>query len=391
MTGVGYIVGYVSGYADLPKHFPWLGETQMQVLCAIAAFAICTTVAISSACVRERDPRLEGPPSAERQGVVAFFRQTYRAIWRLPPQIKRVYVAEFFNWIGWFGFLFYQTTYVGQIYCNPYFAANPDLSPAEVDKTWEEATRVATFALLIYAFTTLASSILLPFFVMPSYQSPSNELEHHHSQGDPLGAEPLAPPMALPTRPAAPVASPRLQRLLNSVQIPWLTLRRAWILSHFLFAACMFSTFFITTVRGATIQTAIVGIPWAVSLWAPWALMSAEISKQDAEMRRRGPDHPQGGTHDQAGVILGLHNVAGSAPQILATLIGSVIFEAIQKPRGVAGDNSTAWFMRFGGLAALLTAFFTWRIYEERDLAASSKEWTGYERIPKPLDEGDRS
>lgn len=139
----------------------------------------------------------------------------------------------------------------------------------------------------------------------------------------------------------------------------------------------MLSTFFITSVTAATIQTAIIGIPWALSLWAPFALISAEISKRDAEARR----HPRGGNndasggessaaaaehHDQAGVILGLHNVAVSAPQILATLIGSAIFKAVQKPRGAAYDDSVGWVMRFGGLAGLAAAFFTWRVGEER-------------------------
>ena len=136
----------------------------------------------------------------------------------------------------------------------------------------------------------------------------------------------------------------------------------------------MLSTFFITSVTAATIQTAVIGIPWALSLWAPFALISAEISKRDAEARR----HPRSGNnasgegsaaaehHDQAGVILGLHNVAVSAPQILATLIGSAIFKAVQKPRGAAYDDSVGWVMRFGGLAGLAAAFFTWRIGEER-------------------------
>ena len=67
-------------------------------------------------------------------------------------------------------------------------------------------------------------------------------------------------------------------------------------------------------------------------------------------------------------MILGLHNVAVSAPQIIATLIGSAIFKAAQKDRGVAGDDSVGWVMRFGGLAALAAAFFTWRVGEERDV-----------------------
>ena len=72
-----------------------------------------------------------------------------------------------------------------------------------------------------------------------------------------------------------------------------------------------------------------------------------------------------GRQEDQAGVVLGLHNVAVSAPQILATLVSSAIFKLAQKPRGKPYDHSVGWVLRFGGLAALVAAFFTWRIGEE--------------------------
>ena len=44
---------------------------------------------------------------------------------------------------------------------------------------------------------------------------------------------------------------------------------------------------------------------------------------------------------DQAGVVLGIHNVAIAAPQVVASLVSSLIFKSLQKPRGVAGDQST--------------------------------------------------
>ena len=62
-----------------------------------------------------------------------------------------------------------MTTYIGQIELNPYFAEHPDLEPAKVEEAWEEATRHATFALLIFAITSFISNFLLPFFVVQSY------------------------------------------------------------------------------------------------------------------------------------------------------------------------------------------------------------------------------
>ncbi|KAK5256631.1 hypothetical protein LTR40_010148, partial [Exophiala xenobiotica] len=70
---------------------------------------------------------------------------------------------------------------------------------------------------------------------------------------------------------------------------------------------------------------------------------------------------------DQAGIILGLHNVAISAPQIVATLISSAIFKLLQKPRNVPGDVSVGWTLRIGGAATLIAAFITWKMQEPAD------------------------
>ena len=369
ITGVGNILGYLSGYVNLPDIFPWLGNTQFKVLCVIASVSLCGTVIVTTSYIRERDPRLEGPPSEPDAGILSFFRQVFNSIRRLPPQSRKVCEVQFFNWMGWFGFLFYVTTWIGQLHVNPYFASHPDLTPAEIDKAWEDATRIGTFALLIFAITSFASNILLPFLVIPSYRPPpprTPSTSPHPTPGTP-GTLSASLTSFFPPAPS-PSANlhARLTRLLDLCQIKWLTLRRAWLLSHILFALCMASTFFISTPTQATVLAGIVGLPWALSLWAPFALISAEISKRDSEARRRGP-HSGDKPEDQAGVILGLHNVAVAAPQIVSTLVSSAIFKLAQKQRGEPYDNSVGWVLRFGGLAALVAAVFTWRIREDAE------------------------
>ena len=136
----------------------------------------------------------------------------------------------------------------------------------------------------------------------------------------------------------------------------------------------MASTFFISTPTQATVLTGVVGLPWALSLWAPFALISAEISKRDTEARRRGSNSEK--PEDQAGVILGLHNVAVAAPQIVATLVSSAIFKLAQKQRGEPYDTSVGWVLRFGGLAALVAAFFTWTIREDAEpVKGNGRKW----------------
>ena len=71
---------------------------------------------------------------------------------------------------------------------------------------------------------------------------------------------------------------------------------------------------------------------------------------------------------DQAGVILGLHNVAVSSPQVIATLLSSAIFHALQKERGTPGDDSVGWVLRFCGLATIGAAFMTARLSDGVDV-----------------------
>ncbi|KZF22553.1 MFS general substrate transporter [Xylona heveae TC161] len=322
MTGVGNVLGYLSGYVNLRKAFPFFGQTQFQILCVIACLALGVSVALSSVSIKERDPRLEGPAPKGQAGLIAFFRRILVSIKRLPPQIRNICLVQFFAWVGWFPFLFYITTYIGGLYTDPIFRSNPHLTDDDINKAWEKATRVGTFALFVFACVSLAANVVLPFI------------------------------------------------------IPWLTLRRAWLLSHVLFTVCMWLTLAVSTPTGATVLVGVVGICWALTLWAPFALISAEIAKREtlrrSQLRRlsggRGGSHGQGSdeSEDQAGIILGLHNVAMCAPQVIATVASSFIFRFLQKPRGVPGDGSVAWVLRIGGLSALIAAYMVTRINEDK-------------------------
>ncbi|KAK4983395.1 hypothetical protein LTR66_000039 [Elasticomyces elasticus] len=391
ISGVGNILGYLSGYVDLPRIMPFFGDTQFKVLCVIACLALAITLSISCFAIRERDPRLEGEPAFQKGGLVAFFVELFRSIRRLPPQISKVCQVQFFAWIGWFPFLFYITTYIGEIYVEPIFEANPNMTSAEIDRTWVHATRTGTFALLVFAITTFASSVFLPMIIAPTFRAPQPPLKTPMTPTTPgLPATPgsASTPGYFTYHPASshPSLSPKKYSLyrriisrLPSTHIHALTLRRAWLISHLLFALATWLTFFVHTVTGATILVGFIGIPWALTNWAPFALIAAEISKRDAIRRGQlrapstregellvdGADPGEGA--DQAGVVLGIHNVAIAAPQVIATLVSSAIFRVLQKPRGSVGDDSVAWVLRFGGLAALVAAYLTMRVGEESE------------------------
>ncbi|KAH8602387.1 hypothetical protein B0O99DRAFT_138101 [Bisporella sp. PMI_857] len=364
-VGVGNIFGYVAGYINLPKHFWILGKTQFQILCAIASIALTSTVTLSLSTVRERDASLEAPPATSQAGLIAFFKQIVKSIRRLPPQTRKVCEVQFFAWIGFFPQLFYSSSYVGDIYVQPYLKANPNMTPVEIHELYEKATRVGTFALLIYAIISLATNLLVPFLIQPTYDvaaTPSDRSQKSYT-----------------------TSTERFTaRFLDSLVIPWLTLRRAWLLAHLIFAGCMFSTLFVRSVGGATAIIGTVGISWAMTLWAPFAIISAEVSKRDALRRSRGINTDA--SDDQAGVILGLHNMAIATPQILATILSSVVFKFLQKPRGTPGDHSFSIVLAGGGISTLMAAFLTSRIKDEVDLPEGYVE-EGSER-PRRSSEG---
>lgn len=350
IVGVGNIIGYVAGFLDLPKYLWFLGRTQFEILCVIASISLTSTVAISVLYIRERDPRKEPPAPEGKGGLVSFFRSIFKSIRNLPPQTRKVCEVQFFAWIGFFPQLFYSSSYIGDIYVQPWLEANPNMTPDEIDKLYEKATRVGTFALLVYAITSLATNVLLPFFIAPSYDAPSQQ----------------------PSASGQKVYTTRMSRFLDALVIPWLTLRRAWLIAHLIFATCMFSTLIVRSIGAATALIGIVGISWALTLWAPFAIISAEVSKRDAlhrSMERNGQEVPQ---EDQAGLILGIHNMAVAAPQIIATIGSSIIFKFLQKPRGTPGDKSISVVLAAGGIFTLIAAYLTSRIKDEVPLPAES-------------------
>lgn len=354
----------MSGYINLPKYIPFLGDTQFKCLCAIASLTLLTTVAISCIFVKERDPRLEGPPSHDPAGgVKAFFKSTFSSIRSLPPQTKKVCETQFFAWIAWFPVLFYVSSWISELWVQPFLEKNPHMSMEELNALYEKGTRRGTFALLIYAITSLSANLILPMIVYPTYDMAAAQSLSHSTSGDSSQRE------------------SRYQRFLNRLIIPWLTLRRAWVLSLVLFGLCLFASYFIRTPGTATVLVGLIGVCWAMALWAPFAIISAEISKRDA-LRRSRANNPNyvinaanqsnaenGGEEedltDQAGILLGIHNMAIAAPQIIATLGSSAIFKSLQKPRGTPGDRSLGVVLASAGIFALIAAWVAARIREE--------------------------
>lgn len=356
IIGFGNIVGYVAGYIKLSEFLWFLGNTQFKILCAIASIALSITVGVSVTFIPERDPRLDGPPKKGQAGIISFFISIFKSIKHLPPTIQRVCMIQFCSWVGFFPLLFYTSSYIGEIYLEPYLDGNPDIPQKELDELYERATRIGTFALLVNSIVSLTTNVFLPFFIAPTYDS------RPITTG--AGETDAAPKLTDHSKSAS---------ILKKLQVPGFTLRRAWFCGLVIFGLSMFCTVSIRSVKAATALIGLVGVTWAMTLWAPYAIISAEISRRDAVTRARKlrnmqidpstapPDVGTGSAddeEDQAGVILGIHNMAIAAPQIIATLGSSVIFKIWQKPRGTPGDHSMSIVFALGGVFVLISSFF---------------------------------
>lgn len=241
---------------------------------------------------------------------------------------------------GWFPFLFYSTTWVGETY----FRYTPEASIADSTDPLGDIGRIGSLSLLIFSIITFIGSVLLPYVV----RSPENDAKSGQRNFTPR------PPPAL-----APLAS-----VLNDAKPDLLT---AWMLSHIIFAGAMFFAPFVRSLHMATVLVSICGIPWALACWAPFSFMGIEINRMTAPSTilangssyRRLPtpsddfslpapspnflrlnhldrdvdndDEDTGAsTGETAGIYLGILNLFTTLPQFVGTFISMIVFEILE-------------------------------------------------------------
>ncbi|CAO3627976.1 unnamed protein product [Mucor hiemalis] len=263
MVGLGNVAGYFMGYADLVKVFPFFGNTQLKVLCVFAAIVLLLCDFITCYAVREKVFATENTNSGSKSPF-SLFADIFENISNLPKPIQDICNVQFFAWIGWFPFLFYSTTWVAEIYDRTLTEEDSRV----VDKVGQ-ATRAGSFAFLVYSLISLSSSFVIPLFV-----SSSNERYEESRDSNTFMVKLFKKDYRL--------------SCLKYLKLSFLTLPRAWSISHFIFCACMMSTMFVSDVTAAAVVIGLCGISWAISMWAPFSLLGEYISKQEAISQRLG-------------------------------------------------------------------------------------------------------
>jgi len=329
----------------------------------------------------------------------------WRALRKLPAELQRICNVQFFAWMGWFPFLFYSTTWVGEI------LSRYDQGDHGGDGTVAE--RAGSFALLCWAGLAVFTGIVIPK-VTPQE----------------IGLE------AWPRNP--------------------FTLRNLWTMSLVWFAVCMGMTWFVDDLWAATGVIALCGVPWAVAMWVPFAMVGeiisdmkdrldsssdpqdvldygatalnqdaandssnaddaadysnsaiTHLSDADIEAQEQALVSPSGSPlvaratapHLDAGLVLGVHNMYIVFPQFADAIIASCLFAMIgtMPPRDTpspephlpdpgdgggdmgwfgplframvslstderGGPEPVGWVLRFGGIMALVAAYLSRRL-----------------------------
>jgi solute carrier family 45 protein 1/2/4 len=176
---------------------------------------------------------------------------------------------------------------------------------------------------------------------------------------------------------AAPARYNPLRRVFRHV-----TLVNIWAGSSWFFAALMFSTLFLTTVPASFVVIALVGICFAVSCWVPYALVcemilelehggpdaaaegkrvaSRALTECEPLMGRSARQRPSGAT------ILGIHNLAIVAPQLVTSVLAAIIFKVVDATTAPevpkAERRDVVYVFALGGLSAVVAGILAKRV-----------------------------
>ncbi|KAK9235920.1 hypothetical protein V1525DRAFT_408443 [Lipomyces kononenkoae] len=265
MVAGGHLIGYFAGVIDLVDYFPYLGNTQLKVLCAISSLALLLCVGLTSWAVEER-VLIRTSDVDKSNSIYHILKSLLHTGFHLPSRIRQIFTVQLFAWYGWFTFLFYSSTWVGEIFVR---YGSGDLSDTR-DRVGAIG-RVGSLALTVYSTITLICSLILPFFIVPL-----NQATQHPSNNKPTYEN-------LPSFVA---------EFLYAIGPYRPTLPTAWVIGQVVYALAMFSTVFVKSVRAATFVVAICGFSWALSSWAPYALLAEEIRKLNANSTTTMTDSP---------------------------------------------------------------------------------------------------
>ncbi|KAJ3563370.1 hypothetical protein NP233_g8982 [Leucocoprinus birnbaumii] len=383
MTNAGNIIGYGFGFlplAELPI-IRLVKGSQFRKFCIICILILVITVAITCVCHEE----VERPSKAQNSsnGFREIMNNIRDAAFKLPKSIRRVCYVQLFAFMGWFPFLFYSTTYIGQV-----MAAEMNREPDP-----ELATRRGNFAMLLYSVVGVIAGTILPHLANRDRRLLGRKTDVDDDAETSRLRETVRQWKVDAARQGKPLKLPAVPFLLRNI----------WSGAMLLYAFLTFSTFFVKTVTQATIFISLVGICWAVAINRNEQLLKEPVTPAQGEaaanrrpLRNRNISTPavsrnngerapllrRRSFHDSdpepeevvappttlaGGTVLGIHNLAIVAPQFIVAIVNSIIFRIVDESANITsgggggstyyGKTGVGWVLRFGGLCAFFGAF----------------------------------
>ncbi|KAG5361693.1 General alpha-glucoside permease [Yarrowia sp. C11] len=318
-TAVGHLIGYFLGFLNLVEiTHGWIGDTQLKCLCIVSSAALVVTVGATSMLTREQVlVKSEQHENVTLKSVVShtcgIFTSIFKTATTLPPRMKRIVSVQFFAWYGWFSFLYYSSTWVGEVYQRQHGQVGDD------EDNVGRVGRIGSMSLTVFSIVSLVASFVMPFLA-------TNTLLRY---------------------------KPRLTSI--------------WTGAHLVFSLAMFCTLYVGSVGAATAVVGLCGYSWAITTWAPFALMGEEIHRledpplpifqgtEETDSLGATPRTPSDSKH--TGVYLGIHNIAISAPQFLCTFVSSFVFFLFEGEGD--GGHAIAVTFQLGGVMTLVAAYLS--------------------------------
>lgn len=379
----GSLIGYMLGLLDLPKIFGFTGfSDHLALLCICAIVFVLLTHASLFVFLRESVLTNPNRPRTLAQSIANIPVDLYRCGRTLPPALWDLLVIQFFSWLAWFPVLYYAATWVAEIFSLAHGHSAKEASGKT--KLGEEARRVGSKALFYYALTGLVASIVLPWCVY--HPTAARSLAHTHYESAPQNDTELND-LHTTEQPENDDdvhngGNDRMTcSITNASRHQWwrrirqgLTLAEVWFLSQIIFVVTvMFFTcpvFGSKSIRGAIALVGVLGILWSVTMWVPYALLGILVISNKSTTTGLQPATVD--LRTETGTITGLHNWAIVLPQLVTSMLSSLLFllpNLLFESSTAESLDSTGLLFRVGSLCTLYAATCTFRWIRTHDAA----------------------